>query len=139
MHGILQMKYTCIINLLYCLFLIINGLKSFSKDHRDYLLDGRTGNIFLGTISLEESYAPYQVLGGKSEHNHTLFFVRKEGIFVYDEKHQKQKKIGENSFIGALEEISPNIFMDEKNLYYLYYYELWNHGKSVRDLYSFNT
>lgn len=73
-----------------------NGLKSFSRDHRDYLLDGRTGNIFLGTISLEESYAPYQVLGEKSEHNHTLFFVSKEGIFVYDEKHQKQKKIGEN-------------------------------------------
>src|SRR3712207_8810613 len=68
-----------------------NGLKSFSRDHWDYFLDGRTGNIFLGTISLEESYAPCQVLGEKSEHNHTLFFVSKEGIFVYDEKHQKQK------------------------------------------------
>jgi hypothetical protein len=49
-------------------------------------------------------------------------------------------RAGDNIFIGNIEEISPNIFTDDKNIYYFHAYDVWkNYKNGGRVLFSRNT
>ena len=60
---------------------------------------------------------------------YNMIFVNNEGIYYYDNEEKKEKRAGDNIFIGNLEEVSPNIFTDDENIYYF-------HGYEVRERYK---
>ena len=103
---------------------------SVEQAERNYLFDGLNGNVFLEEYAFDKKYLPYQVLGEKSNHIRDLLFVSKDGIFFYNPETKKQERAGDNIFIGNIEEINPGIISDDKNIYYLYSYDVYKKKKA---------
>ena len=100
------------------------------QEGEDYLYDGLNGNVFLEEYTFDKKYLPYQVLGVNSSHIKDLLFVSKDGIFFYNPETKKQERAGDNIFIGNIEEINPSIISDDKNIYYLYSYDVYKKKKA---------
>ena len=90
----------------------------------EFLYDGANGYVFIEDYSFDREKAPYKVIGNKGSHLYNLVFINNEGIYYYDNREKKQKRAGDNIFIGNVEEISPNIFTDDENIYYFHAYEV---------------
>ena len=103
---------------------------SVEQAERNYLFDGLNGNVFLEEYAFDKKYVPYQVLGVNSSHIKDLLFVSKDGIFFYNPETKKQERAGDNIFIGNIEEINPSIISDDKNIYYLYSYDVYKKKKA---------
>ena len=103
---------------------------SVEQAERNYLFDGLNGNVFLEEYAFDIKYVPYQVLGVNSSHIKDLLFVSKDGIFFYNPETKEQEKAGDNIFIGNIEEINPSIISDDKNIYYLYSYDVYKKKKA---------
>ena len=58
-----------------------------------------------------------------------MAFVNNEGIYYYDNQKKKQLRAGDNIFVGNVEELSPNVFMDNENIYYFHAYDVWKRRK----------
>ena len=101
---------------------------SISQGH-NFLYDGKNGYVFLEDYSFDMEKAPYRVLGNKGNHIYDLLFVNNEGVYFYDDQAKKQKRAGDNIFIGNVEEISPNVFTDDENIYYFHAYSIWSKRK----------
>ena len=116
-------------------------LKIVSSEHGDkFLYDEVNGYVFIGDYSFDREKAPYKVIGNNGSHLYNLAFVNNEGIYYYDNQEKEQLKAGDNIFIGNVEEISPNIFTDDKNIYYFHAYNVWKRYKNAGDvLFSQNT
>ncbi|QQS88514.1 DKNYY domain-containing protein [Fusobacterium canifelinum] len=106
----------------------------------EFLYDGANGYVFIEDYSFDREKAPYKVIGNNGNHLYNLAFVNNEGIYYYDDQEKKQLKAGDNIFIGNIEEISPNIFTDDKNIYYFHAYDVWKNYKNGGSvLFSRNT
>ena len=112
-----------------------------SREQGDkFLYDEANGYVFIEDYSFDREKAPYKVIGNNGNHLYNLAFVNNEGIYYYDDQEKKQLKAGDNIFIGNIEEISPNIFTDDKNIYYFHAYDVWkNYKNGGRVLFSRNT
>ena len=100
-------------------------LKIVSSEQGDeFLYDEANGYVFMENYSFDREKAPYKVLGNKGNHLYNLVFVNNEGIYYYDNQKKKQLRAGDNIFVGNVEEISPNIFTDDENIYYFHAYEV---------------
>ena len=112
-----------------------------SREQGDkFLYDEANGYVFIEDYSFDREKAPYKVIGNNGNHLYNLAFVNNEGIYYYDDQKKKQLKAGDNIFIGNIEEISPNIFTDDKNIYYFHAYDVWkNYKNGGRVLFSRNT
>ena len=111
-----------------------------SEQGDDFLYDEINGYVFIEDYSFEREKAPYKVIGNEGNHLYNLIFINNEGIYYYDNQEKKQKRAGDNIFIGNVEEISPNIFSDDKNIYYLYAYDIRSANRSsANKLISKNT
>lgn len=108
-----------------------NRLKTVSVEqrNRNYLFDEVNGNIFLKDYAFDKKYTPYEILGENSNHINDLLFVSKNGIFFYNFETKVQERIGDNIFIGKIEKILPSIISDDKNIYYLYSYDVYKKKK----------
>ena len=110
-------------------------LKIVSSEQGDrFLYDEASGYVFIGDYSFDREKAPYKVLGNNGTNLYNLIFIGKDGIYYYDSEKKKQLKAGDNIFIGNTEEISPNIFTDDENIYYFSAYSVRsgsrkNHGE----------
>ena len=98
---------------------------SVEQEERKYLFDGLSGNVFLEGDAFNKKYGPYQVLGEKSNHIKDLLFVSRDGIFFYNPETKAQERIGDNIFIGKIQEINPSVISDDKNIYYLHSYDIF--------------
>ena len=108
----------------------------------DLLYDKKSGEVFKGNFRFDESSAPYKVIGNSSSHIHNLFFVSKDGVYFYNQRKNKQVKIGENNFKGNIEFLDKNVFCDEENIYFLNSYEKYiirHRSPHIRRLYSRNS
>ena len=116
-------------------------LMVISREQGDkFLYDEANGYVFIEDYSFDREKAPYKVIGNNGNHLYNLAFVNNEGIYYYDDQEKKQLKAGDNIFIGNIEEISPNIFTDDKNIYYFHAYDVWkNYKNGGRVLFSRNT
>ncbi|MCG6835806.1 DKNYY domain-containing protein (plasmid) [Fusobacterium vincentii] len=116
-------------------------LKVVSTEQGDrFLYDEVNGYVFIEDYSFDREKAPYKVIGNNGNHLYNLAFVNNEGIYYYDNQKKKQLKAGDNIFIGNIEEISPNIFTDDKNIYYFHAYDVWKNYKNGGSvLFSRNT
>ena len=116
-------------------------LKIVSSEQGDeFLYDEATGYVFIGDYSFDREKAPYEVIGNNGNTLYNLIFVAKDGIYYYDSEKKKQLKAGDNIFIGNIEEISPNIFTDDENIYYFSAYSVRSGSrKSLGELLSRNT
>ena len=116
-------------------------LKIVSTEQGDrFLYDEANGYVFIEDYSFDREKAPYKVIGNNGSHLYNLAFVNNEGIYYYDNQEKKQLKAGDNIFIGNVEELSPNIFTDDKNIYYFHAYDVWKRYKNAGDvLFSQNT
>ena len=94
-----------------------------------FLYDEINGYVFKEDYFFDREKSPYKVLGNKGNHMYNMIFVNNEGIYYYDNQEDKLKRAGDNIFIGNLEEVSPNIFTDDENIYYF-------HGYEVRERYK---
>ena len=100
-------------------------LKIVSSEQGDtFLYDEVNGYVFIGDYSFDKEKAPYKVIGNNGNTLYNLIFVAKDGIYYYDSEKKKQLKAGDNIFIGNIEEINPNIFTDDENIYYFHAYEV---------------
>ena len=100
-----------------------------TEQGNEFLYDEVNGYVFMGTYSFDREKAPYKVLGNEGNHLNSLVFVNNEGVYYYDTKSKKQKRAGDNIFIGNIEEISPNVFTDDENIYYFHAYSIWSKRK----------
>jgi len=118
-------------------------LEVVSAEQGDYLLyDKKTGEVFKGTLRFDEKSAPYKVIGNRSSHIRNLFFVSNDGVYFYNQRKNKQVKIGENIFKGNIEFLDENVFCDEENIYFLSSYEKYiirHRSPHIRRLYSINS
>lgn len=107
----------------------------------DLLYDKKSGEVFKGNLRFDESYAPYKVIGNKSSHIRNLFFISKDGVYFYNQRKNKQVKIGENNFKGNIKHLDDNVFCDEENIYFLSSYEKYLFARRFnrRRLYSINS
>ena len=112
-------------------------LKIVSSEQGDeFLYDEASGYVFIGDYSFDREKAPYEVIGNNGNTLYNLIFVAKDGIYYYDSEKKKQLKAGDNIFIGNTEEITPNIFTDDENIYYFSAYSVRsgsrkNHGELI--------
>ena len=100
-----------------------------SEQGNEFLYDEINGYVFMETYSFDRKKAPYKVIGNKGGHLNSLVFINNEGVYYYDTKLKKQKRAGDNIFIGNIEEISPNVFTDDENIYYFHAYSIWSKRK----------
>ena len=116
-------------------------LKIVSSEHGDkFLYDEVNGYVFIEDYSFDREKAPYKVLGNNGTTLYNLIFIAKDGIYYYDNQKKQQLKAGDNIFIGNIEEISPNVFTDDKNIYYFSAYDVSTATKkSIGELISKNT
>ena len=115
-------------------------LRVVSGDQGDeFLYDEANGYVFQEDYSFDREKAPYRVLGNEGGHLNHLVFINKEGIYYYDNEEKKQERAGDNFFIGKIEEISPNVFTDDENLYYFHAYNVWRRSRYDNGLDSRNT
>ena len=111
-----------------------------SEQGDEFLYDEVNDYIFIEDYSFDREKAPYKVIGNEGNHLYNLIFINNEGIYYYDNQEKKQKRAGDNIFIGNVEEISPNIFSDDENIYYLYAYDVRSATRSsANKLISRNT
>ena len=110
-----------------------------SKQGDEFLYDEANGYVFIEDYSFDREKAPYRVLGNEGGHLNHLVFINKEGIYYYDNEEKKQERAGDNFFIGKIEEISPNVFTDDENLYYFHAYDVWRRSRYDNGLDSRNT
>ena len=103
-----------------------------TEQGNEFLYDEVNGYVFMGTYSFDREKAPYKVIGDKGNHLYNLIFVNNEGIYYYDKQEKKQKRAGDNIFIGNIKEISPNVFTDDENIYYFHAYDVWHRRKGGR-------
>jgi len=100
-------------------------LKIVSSEQGDeFLYDEANGYVFMENYSFDREKAPYKVLGNEGNHLYNLVFVNNEGIYYYDNQKKKQLRAGDNIFVGNVEELSPNVFTDDENIYYFHAYEV---------------
>ena len=100
-------------------------LKIVSSEQGDeFLYDEANGYVFIEDYSFDREKAPYKVLGNKGNHLYNLVFINNEGIYYYDNQKKKQLRAGDNIFVGNVEELSPNVFTDDENIYYFHAYEV---------------
>ena len=116
-------------------------LKIVSSEQGDtFLYDEVNGYVFIGDYSFDKEKAPYKVIGNNGNTLYNLIFVAKDGIYYYDSEKKKQLKAGDNIFIGNIEEINPNIFTDDENIYYFSAYSVrYGSSKNHGELISRNT
>ena len=116
-------------------------LKIVSSEHGDkFLYDEVNGYVFIGDYSFDREKAPYKVIGNNGTTLYNLIFIAKDGIYYYDNQKKQQLKAGDNIFIGNIEEISPNVFTDDENIYYFHAYDVSTATKkSIGELISKNT
>ena len=111
-----------------------------SQQGDEFLYDEVNGYIFIEDYSFDREKAPYKVIGNEGNHLYNLIFINNEGIYYYDNQEKKQKRARDNIFVGNVEEISPNIFSDDENIYYLYAYDIRSANRSsANKLISKNT
>ena len=110
-----------------------------SKQGDEFLYDEANGYVFQEDYSFDREKAPYRALGNEGGHLNHLVFINKEGIYYYDNEEKKQERAGDNFFIGKIEEITPNIFTDDENLYYFHAYDVWRRSRYDNGLDSRNT
>jgi len=110
-----------------------------SKQGDEFLYDEANGYVFQEDYSFDREKAPYRALGNEGGHLNHLVFVNKEGIYYYDNEEKKQERAGDNFFIGKIEEITPNVFTDDENLYYFHAYNVWRRSRYDNGLDSRNT
>ena len=110
-----------------------------SKQGDEFLYDEANGYVFQEDYSFDREKGPYRVLGNEGGHLNHLVFINKEGIYYYDNEEKKQERAGDNFFIGKIEEISPNVFTDDENLYYFHAYDVWRRSRYDNGLDSRNT
>ena len=110
-----------------------------SKQGDEFLYDEANGYVFQEDYSFDREKAPYRVLGNEGGHLNHLVFINKEGIYYYDNEEKKQERAGNNFFTGKIEEITPNVFTDDENLYYFHAYDVWRKSKYDKGLDSRNT
>ncbi len=107
------------------------NLKTVSLNPDDkFLYDEVNGYVFIGDYSFDREKAPYKIIGSNGTHLYSLIFVSDDGIYFYNSEKKKQEKLKDNIFIGDIEEISPNVFTDNKNIYYFQNYEIWKKPKN---------
>jgi len=116
-------------------------LKIVSSEQGDtFLYDEASGYVFIGDYTFDKEKAPYKVIGNNGTNLYNLIFVGKDGIYYYDSEKKKQLKAGDNIFIGNIEEISPNIFTDDENIYYFSAHSVRSGSrKNLGELLSRNT
>ena len=115
-------------------------LRVVSGDQGDeFLYDEANGYVFQEDYSFDREKAPYRILGNEGGHLNHLVFINREGIYYYDNEEKKQERAGDNFFIGKIEEITPNVFIDDENLYYFHAYNVWRRSRYDNGLDSRNT
>ena len=110
-----------------------------SEQGDEFLYDEANGYVFQEDYSFDREKAPYRALGNEGGHLNHLVFINREGIYYYDNEEKKQERAGDNFFIGKIEEITPNVFTDDENLYYFHAYNVWRRSRYDNGLDSRNT
>lgn len=120
-----------------------DSLKTIDDKYQNisYLYDEKNGSVFAGDYFLDTAHAPYKIIGAGGEHNYTVLLISEDGVYFYNSKKREQEKIGDAIFKGRIEAMTPAVFSDEENIYYLHAYEVRTRKirRGAPELLSLNT
>ena len=91
----------------------------FSSQGSEFLFDRQTGEVFKDNIRFDEKSAPYVAIGNNSSHIYNMFFASNDGLYFYNQRKNKQVRIGDNKFKGKIKFLTENVFCDDEDMYFL--------------------
>ena len=98
-----------------------------------YLIDPRTGNVFMHDVAFDEKHAPYQLITPYGAHVYHALFSSKDGIYYYDREDNAVKRAGDNPFVDSqFSALSEFVFTDGNRTLFVESTEQWSEGKSRR-------
>ncbi|MDV2438666.1 DKNYY domain-containing protein [Acinetobacter gerneri] len=102
-----------------------------AQNQDEYLIEPKSGMVYLNDFSFDPSHAPYRILSMNGAHaNHTLW-LSNDGIYFYDREDKKVRRAADNVFNRSnFTEIAPLIFFDGKTLLYLQDKQVWGGNKN---------
>lgn len=100
----------------------------------EYLFNPLNGELFIGENYLKDSRPPYTILGENSSHVETFFLLSRDGIYYYDFQKKKERRAGDYIFNETMEEITPSVFADKEDLYYLKSQEIRSKNRRTRNM-----
>ena len=91
----------------------------FSSQGSEFLFDRQTGEVFKDNIRFDEKSVPYVAIGNNSSHIYNMFFASNDGLYFFNQRKNKQVRIGDNKFKGKIKFLTENVFCDDENMYFL--------------------
>lgn len=111
----------------------IYSLEIAGNSVESYLIDPRSGAVFMHELAFPPKNAPYQLITPYGAHVYHALFSAKEGIYFYDRETKTIKRAGNNPFAGAqFSALSEFVFTDGKRTLFLDSTEQWSGGRKRR-------
>ena len=108
--------------------LTFNSASKMYKDGYYFTSAAKNDTESIYSVAIYDMFdTGYGTDDGKSE---VYSIFGDDGIYFYDSENKKQIKLKDNIFVGNIEEISPNVFTDNENIYYFQNYEIWKKPKN---------
>lgn len=84
-----------------------------------YLMDEKTGMIYVDGKAFDSSQAPYSILSRDLVHAHHAMFVGNDGIYFYNTDSGKMERAGDLPFQEVFQEVAPDVFTSGSQVFYL--------------------
>lgn len=98
----------------------IYNFKPRNNITESYLLDPRTGKVFMEDIAFDEKHQPYQLVTPYAGDLLHVLFSSKDGIYYYEPEDKEVKRAGDNPFYDSqFEALSEFVFTDGKSTLFL--------------------
>ena len=111
----------------------IYSLEIEGNNIESYLIDPRTGKVFMHDFAFDKKHASYQLITPYGAHVYHALFSSKDDIYYYDQKDNAVKRAGDNPFIESqFSTLSEFVFTDGNRTLFLESTEQWSEGKSRR-------
>ncbi|EJP75559.1 MULTISPECIES: DKNYY domain-containing protein [Campylobacter] len=84
-----------------------------------YLFDPKSGSVYANDFEFDPKFRPFSLINQGREHTYHSLFRGKGGIYYYDDQSGQLYRAGDDPFSGSQKQITKNVFIDGKNLFYL--------------------
>lgn len=102
------------------------GIEGDLPSRNTYLLDHRSGRVYVDGQPFDPSKAPYRLLGRSLIHSAHVLFTAKDGIYFYNAESKEMERAGDHPFgQQPVEEMAPDVFRSGDQIYYLSISESW--------------
>jgi len=110
------------------------GIEGDLPSRNTYLVDQRSGRVYVDGQSFDPSKAPYRLLGRSLIHSAHVLFTAKDGMYFYNAENKETERAGDPPFgQQPVEEIAPDVFRSGDQIYYLSVSESWGRKTGLQN------